>query len=472
MLSPNTYGHCPLKLLLKASQRRPESSALRMAGRAPAVPTARQHIIGIALVSLVAVIWVASAELIQFIFGESDFDRPLLLTYISTSLFTVYLLGFLHPSWRADLRALPGQAASAVAATDNIPMHDMSNLTGPVVGADVANNLTYTGASAANPSLRTDCSTSLFSLPLPGLVRASMQALSSGSFGGYIRVQDSSDSARSVNDVESESSFASLQQEKLNARQIFRVALVLAPLFFLSNWLFNLGLSWTSVASSSTISTLSTLFTLLLGVPMAVEKFTVAKLVSALLTIAGVALISRYDQKSGGTSSVAGDAVSVLAAFVYAAYTTMLKFRAGTEEKFNTAMMFGFLGAIVTLTAWPNIIILHLAGWEHFSLPSWHVAGLVMINALVGTVLSDYLWARAVVLTTPVIGTLALSLTVPLSVFVDYMFRELRLTAPYICGISLVVFGFIVANIDLALTRGKENAAADAERQEEGRPAG
>lgn len=65
----------------------------------------RRHILGLFLVVIVVVIWVSSSVLIQIIFQDADFDKPFFLTYLSTSLFSVYLLGFAvrWKQWTANL---------------------------------------------------------------------------------------------------------------------------------------------------------------------------------------------------------------------------------------------------------------------------------------------------------------------------------------------------------------------------------
>ena len=67
----------------------------------------RSHVrygIGICFLLATVVIWVLSGELIKYIYSEDDgldFHAPFFLTYFNTSLFMIYLLGFLFlPQWK------------------------------------------------------------------------------------------------------------------------------------------------------------------------------------------------------------------------------------------------------------------------------------------------------------------------------------------------------------------------------------
>lgn len=358
--------------------------AAQQLGSVPVPVAPRKHAFGLALIGVVAVIWVGSAELIQFIFGASSFSKPFFLTYLSTSLFSVYMCGFLFSSsWRRTLFAPPACQAEYEGISNSESDVEAGN-------GDGAPN---------NSSLR--------------------------------------------------------QATTYNAEEVRGAALVLAPLFFLSNYTFNVGLKGTSVASSSTISTLSSLFGLALGAVMGVERFSLVKLASACMTMLGVAVISMYDKKTGGRDSVVGDLVSVFAAFLYGLYAMQLKKQIPDEEKASMAMMFGYLGAAVAVSVWPFFFVLHWTGVELFEVPDARVVGLLLVNALIGTVLSDYLWARSVALTTPGLATLALSLTLPLSVVTDYFFRGIRFSLPYMVGVAFVLAGFVAANVDEAMSTSK-----------------
>jgi solute carrier family 35 protein F5 len=49
------------------------------------------------------------------------------------------------------------------------------------------------------------------------------------------------------------------------------------------------------------------------------------------------------------------------------------------------------------------------------------VFGFVMLNALFDDVIADYLWARSVLLTSPTVATVGLSMTIPMAILTGTM---------------------------------------------------
>lgn len=333
-------------------------------------PSRRQHVIGVCLSLSVAVIWVGSSELIQFIFGKSHFPHPYFLTYLTSSLFGVLLVGFVRKSWRSRW----GRSYSAV------------------------------------------------------------------------------QNAESDEEAGSDSPSDAKHARKLSVREVAIIAAKIAPLYSGANYLFNSGLGKTSVSSSSSISTLSTLFTLIIGAVAGVEKFSFLKLVACLTAIAGTIIISGVDGKKGKESLI-GDALSVASALMFSIYTTVIKFLVPDDDRLDIAMMLAFMGLFTFLIAWPGLPILHYLQWERFELPSGRVFGLLLLNAFIGSVLSDFLWAKSVVLTSPLLGNTGLALTVPLSLLVDSLTGKIVITPQYAFGASLVVIGFVLVNVSLARSR-------------------
>ena len=70
---------------------------------------ARGHriVIGVLILLLVDIIWVASSELTEFIFKSQHYSKPFFSTYLKTSLFMLYLPGFLvYRPWREQCQGL------------------------------------------------------------------------------------------------------------------------------------------------------------------------------------------------------------------------------------------------------------------------------------------------------------------------------------------------------------------------------
>jgi hypothetical protein len=60
----------------------------------------KRYIVGVGVLLITVAIWVLDGEFIQFIYEDIEYDQPFFLTYTSTGLFSLYLLGFLFmPSW-------------------------------------------------------------------------------------------------------------------------------------------------------------------------------------------------------------------------------------------------------------------------------------------------------------------------------------------------------------------------------------
>lgn len=376
-------------------------------GTTPHVPTPRQHAIGVTLAILVAIIWVLSSEMVQRVFQdpnveEKGYKKPYFVTYVSLSAFVLCLFGFLRPSWRAALHSPPAPATGK---------HTYVEL-GTIPSLPPAQSV---GAAV---SVSHDEAVALSRFPEEEVLEEEVE-------------------------VPHEQ-----KHTVFNAQQVFGIALAIAPFFFISDWVFTVGLSKTSVASSSTISTLTALFTLLIGACMKVERFSQIKLFAAFTTIAGVALISAYDVRDHGVSSLVGDLISILSAFIYSLYTTVLKYKSGPPGALDVAMLFSFIGVAIMFGALPGFFVLNVTGWEPFELPSKNAAGLLFVNSVIGSVLADYLWAKSIVLTTPMIGTLALSLSVPISVIWDYLFNGVSFSLPYMFGVTMVFSGFILVNVD------------------------
>ena len=110
-------------------------------------------------------------------------------------------------------------------------------------------------------------------------------------------------------------------------------------------------------------------------------------------------------------------------------------------------LFFGYLGVLNCAMLAPIVVVLLIVDPRVFSGLTATVFGFVTVKGLCDNVLSDYLWARAVILTTPTVATVGLSLTIPLAFASDMVFKGKVVDALSGVGAGLVVAGFVFVNV-------------------------
>lgn len=247
-------------------------------------------------------------------------------------------------------------------------------------------------------------------------------------------------------------------EEGLTLHDTAKLALEFCVLWFLANYFAAACLEYTTVASSTILASTSSIWTLLLGSLMRVERFTLLKLVGVLASLGGVALISMVDV-SGDTDEnrgsfphktprelAIGDVMAFVSAVLYGFYTVFMKAKIGDETKVNMPLFFGLVGLSNVLLLWPGFIILHFTGIEPFELPpTSRILNIVLINSA-SSLVSDFCWAYAMLLTSPLIVTVGLSLTIPCSLVGQMVLDSQYASALYWVGAAIMVLSFLFIN--------------------------
>ncbi|KAN0037185.1 hypothetical protein ACTFIV_002521 [Dictyostelium citrinum] len=351
----------------------------------------RRHVIGSILVLSVVSLWVASSIITQIIFTTESYDKPFFLTYFGTSIFSFYLGGYFI-KWKK---------------WTSIPFNTKQD-----EDDDYENN-SNKSESPTTPIIIKD------------------KNLETG-----------------IPKITSSSSLSTTNY-KFTLKQILRTSLLLAPFWFFANYTYNLSLDKTSVSTNTILSTLSGIFSLFLSVIFKVDKFTIEKLFATLLTLTGVILVSYsdFDKNSNGSDTVIGDILAIVGAFLYGLYSVLVKKLIGSEENLPMPMMFGYLGLFNLIFLWPAFFILNLTSWEVFELPSSRVFVYLIFNGIFGSFISDLLDSYSVVMTSPVINSIGLSLSIPFAMISDFIRTGKKFTLMYLFGSCFVVLGFLLINL-------------------------
>ena len=134
-----------------------------------------------------------------------------------------------------------------------------------------------------------------------------------------------------------------------------RVALTICPAWMLANYLFNVSLDSTSVASNSMLSTTSNLWTLFFSACFLGDPINPLHVVAVMFAMAGSAFVATSDaDSSSGGNTWQGDLLALVSACMYGCYSVMLKYCLPDDDSgVSMPLLFGFIGLFVLVAGWP-----------------------------------------------------------------------------------------------------------------------
>ncbi|KAK6868839.1 putative vacuolar membrane protein [Candida tropicalis] len=363
----------------------------------------QKWILGLINLAAVVIFWVSSSFLVNAVVEGDTYRKPFLITYVNTSCFCFYLIPYLRI-----------EKLSLAQFWDKF----------------------------------------LEEYHYSKLVDKTEQPL--------IRNYGSGDSLNDLEDQTLEVSDSSIPQEDLNVNiyETAKLSFQFIVLWFSANFVTNASLSYTSVASQTILSSTSSFFTLIIGFMAAVERINQNKIMGILLSFAGVMIVTKADTDENNPNNDKsawiifwGNILALSGALLYGVYTILLKLKitvpnSKKERNLNTHLFFGFVGLFCLVFLWPLLIALHYLEIEKFEAPpTSSVTWLIFSNAAI-TFVSDFCWCNAVLLTSPLTVTVGLSMTIPLAMVGDWVFKEFELNMLYIFGASIVTIGFLIINRD------------------------
>jgi solute carrier family 35 protein F5 len=162
---------------------------------------------------------------------------------------------------------------------------------------------------------------------------------------------------------------------------------------------------------------------------------------------------SKIELEHEDDSTMVGAAWALVSAMCYAIYLVLLLCLSG--DNLNIPMFFGFVGMFIMLMFWPGLVVMHLTGVETFQLPTREQVLYLGLNGLIGTVICELIWLYACFLTSPLQGTLALSLINPGSIVANYLIRNVAFGSRFLLGSFFNMIGYL--GITLLNAKGRPN---------------
>ncbi|KAJ3444030.1 solute carrier family 35 member f5 [Anaeramoeba flamelloides] len=457
-----------------------------------------RQLLGIGCILLVVFLWVSSSQVIQYTFKNMDFNKPFFMTYFSVTLFSLYLFGFLFKSnWKyepkffskvlvelknvftfKDWYLVPNedkakfsinqeQDRSIITDSDEL----FENNDKPESDASDQENTNKKKNKKKKNYKTKEIKETKEKKSLEESEEKKSQITGGNNDEEEKETQeeeeeeeedddddDGEEKERKDGETKEEEDELDLEDQKEGKElqkpnelapisKVFKVAFIISILWFLANYTFNISLSMTSVSSSTIISSTSGFFTMILSFFWKNEKLNFVKVLSVFIAFGGVLMVGLSDRKGSGKHEFFGDIISLFSSMVYGVYISLLKKLIPDEKLLSVPMLFGFIGAtsfiVFTIFFW----ILHVTGIEKFEIPSGKEFAVVLLNGLIGSVLSDIFWCFSVFLTSPIIATIGISLTIPLGMISDMIIKNSSFSQVYIYGAVLVIVGFLLTNL-------------------------
>ncbi|KAL9185536.1 hypothetical protein ACHAXT_003313 [Thalassiosira profunda] len=470
------------------------------------------YALGIFFLVVVSLLWTICSMVVQHLYNDMQFDSPFLIVYIGTSLFSIFLpmrLGYerwgrcLVDSCRVyaeccgcceggnggkDIVAIPWRNEPATASG---AYEDEEGL-----------------VQSEHDSLHNGVAVEMHSIP-----HYTSEAGEEGHVDDYsfdnehcVRNYEPNDPSQSNGRLRSNETTSA--NYLLSHRDHISMASKVAPLWFFSNYFYAMSLEWTSIASSTVLASMGSIFAFGFATcsRFGDERVTKAKMIGvALCFLGGVATtwtdVGNETNGDGGGAedlrhlrylrhpashlphifnlaedspmrSLLGDLAGLLSAVGYGAYTVLLRHLCPKDEdRMSMQLLFGYIGV------WNLILLLPVAIWVvvssnaaaesqetnpseqepsyegstevvHTTL-TWSIFVFLLLKGLLDNVLSDYLWARAVILTSATVASVGVGLTIPMAFAADWIMGNGHSTqAGEVLGAISVLLGFVFVNLD------------------------
>ena len=457
----------------------------------------KPYTLGILFLIIVSLLWTICSMVVQYLYNDYKFNSPFLIVYIGTSLFSVWLpiryCWERYGLWIVKFRRLYCNSCCIDDEDDEsyevvvIPWKNCNKQRqrqgeAPEELETFNNNSNHNNRFHDDESDRTP-----------------------NSYEPHIR-RTSTSSTNTTNHI-------------LSHQEHISMSKTIAPLWFLSNYFYAISLQYTSIASSTVLASMGSIFTFLFATcsKYGDERVTRYKLLGVMLCFCGGVATAWTDVNGGGSSSestdttldtdgngrirrvllphiitnieqsesvqsLLGDIAGLLSAIGYGAYTVLIRNVCPKDEsRMSMQLFFGYIGILNMIILCPFalwIIVsdndsqeeevdsieqtqggIDQASTEDNDQITTTLTGTIflflILKGSLDNVLSDYLWARAVILTSATVASVGVGLTIPMAFIADYIMGNYNdndssgsIEVGDVLGALFVLMGFIFVNMN------------------------
>mmetsp|Transcript_40655 Transcript_40655/g.107491 ORF Transcript_40655/g.107491 Transcript_40655/m.107491 type:complete len:393 (-) Transcript_40655:239-1417(-) len=234
---------------------------------------------------------------------------------------------------------------------------------------------------------------------------------------------------------------------------VVKLSATVGLLWLCSAAIFNISLEYTSVATNTVLSSTTSVFTFLLSLLICKDTFRWSSLGAAVLSLLGCSVVAcqvpQNIQEDAVTNSVLGDVLALTSAGMFALSSVLL--RRFAPEDLDLGSYMGVTGLIALGLAPGLLYAAHVRGLEQFSLPERATLAALIVNALFGCTLANYLYNSALLLLSPLVANICLSLSIPVSALMDEaLLGQHRFSATWALGAAVTTLGAVIAALDLS----------------------
>lgn len=257
-----------------------------------------------------------------------------------------------------------------------------------------------------------------------------------------------------------ESSNASKDEPKINFILNNKLKVfALACLWMCGQVIYVMSLMFTAMGTNTAVSSSSSAFSFVFSMVILGYKFRWLSGLGVSLTTAGVVLTALFRAESPEITSetdtdnihetVEGVIMALSAAACFGLFSCLFK-KWVVDDK-HGGVVFGSFGVVALLIGTPLIVIAHFSGLQQFVLPDYKVWLVVTADAMLCCFVNNVCLSRAFIYLTPVIVLVGLSMTIPLSIFVDaVILSNHSYSTLNIIGITMITVSVLIVGWDQA----------------------